>query len=207
MGTRIDTTTRNAIVDAVVAKLDAAATSAKAKVYSGAQPADPATAATGTLLATVDLGDPSFPAATNGATSTDPAQVNAAATGTAGYVRLEDGDGNGRIDLVAGVSVTATATAATDVLTTSTAHGLAVGAYVYFTAGIGGLAAGKYVVIETATATTFKVAVPGSSTAVDLTDAGSATFSTAAAAFSSLALISGNPVDFQNIAISIVAGV
>lgn len=206
MGTRVSTPVRNAYVDAVKTLLDAGAAAAKGKFYSGAQPAGPGTAATGTLLATVTLSDPSFPAAASGSATTDPASVNASASGTAGYLRLEDSDGNGHVDLPCGTSVSVSGAAATDLLTTSGAHGLAVGQLVYFAAGITGLAAGVYVVLSTPSSTTFTVGTYGSTTPVNITADTSATFSTAPVSMSTTALVSGNPVDVTGITLSAGAG-
>lgn len=86
--------TRTAIVNTVGAQLDAGAGAATMKIYSGSKPATPATAPTGTLLATVALTDPAFTSVTNGVgTGGDPASVNAAATGTAGWARFADSTG------------------------------------------------------------------------------------------------------------------
>lgn len=95
MPLRLATGTRNAKADAAVDRLDAGAAAGTIKIYSGSQPATPETAASGTLLATVTLADPAFGAASTGVASlTDPASVNAAATGTAGWARFADSDGN-----------------------------------------------------------------------------------------------------------------
>jgi hypothetical protein len=85
---------RNAAADAVVDLVDAGAGAGTIKIYSGAIPATGDTAESGTLLATVTLADPAFGSAAAGvATGTDPASVNAVATGTAGWFRLEDSTG------------------------------------------------------------------------------------------------------------------
>ena len=99
MPLRLDDTVRNAKVDAAVDLLDAGAGPGTIKIYTGAQPATPATAASGTLLATVTLADPAFGAASAGSASlTDPASVNAVATGTAGWARFADSNGVTRFD-------------------------------------------------------------------------------------------------------------
>lgn len=91
---RINTSARNAACDGVVDLLDAGAAAGTLKIYTGSQPATPATAPSGTLLATVTLADPAFGASATGvATGTDPASVTAVATGTAGWFRLEDSTG------------------------------------------------------------------------------------------------------------------
>src|SRR5690349_5887581 len=96
---RINTSARNAAVKAVTDLVDAGTGAGTIKIYSGSQPATPATAASGTLLATVVLGDPAFSAPSNGvAAGADPAAVNAVATGTAGWCRVADSDGNAVLD-------------------------------------------------------------------------------------------------------------
>jgi hypothetical protein len=95
MPLRLADGTRNAKVDAAVDRLDAGAAAGTMKIYSGSQPATPATAPSGTLLATVTLIDPAFGAASGGSAAlTNPASVNAVATGTAGWARFADSDGN-----------------------------------------------------------------------------------------------------------------
>ena len=99
MGLRLATTARNASADAVVDLLDAGAGAGTLKIYTGSQPTDPQTAASGTLLATVTLIDPAFGSASSGtATGSDPASVNASATGTAGWFRAADSNGNAVFD-------------------------------------------------------------------------------------------------------------
>jgi hypothetical protein len=88
---RLATTARNAAADAVVDLLDAGAGAATIQIRSGAQPATPQTAASGTLLATVTLADPAAGAASTGvATISDPASVTGVAAGTAGWARFLD---------------------------------------------------------------------------------------------------------------------
>lgn len=85
---------RNAAADGVVDLCDAGSGAATVKIYTGSQPSTGDTTETGTLLATVVLADPAFGSASSGvATATDPAAVNAVATGTAGWFRLEDSAG------------------------------------------------------------------------------------------------------------------
>lgn len=88
---RLATIARNAAADAVVDLLDVGATNAagKIEIRSGAQPADPQTAATGTVLATVVLANPAAGAAAAGAaTITDSAAVTGVAAGTATWARF-----------------------------------------------------------------------------------------------------------------------
>lgn len=93
---RLATATRNAIVDAVVALIDADAGAGTVKIYDGTQPANANTAiTTQTLLATVNLATTSFAASSGGtATASDPASVNAVATGTASWFRCADNTGD-----------------------------------------------------------------------------------------------------------------
>jgi len=101
MPLRLADATRNAKANAAVGLLNAGTgtTGGTIKIYTGAQPATPATAASGTLLATVLLPNPAFGTAASGvATMADPASVNAVATGTAGWARFADRDGNTVLD-------------------------------------------------------------------------------------------------------------
>ena len=85
---------RNAAADGVVDLIDAGSGAGTVKIYTGSQPSTGDTAETGTLLVTLTLADPAFGAASAGvATATDPAPVNAVATGTAGWFRVEDSTG------------------------------------------------------------------------------------------------------------------
>ena len=74
------------------------------KIYTGAQPADPDTAPSGTLLGTLTLANPAFGAAadaTPGAVATAnsiASDTSADATGTAGWFRAADSDGSAFID-------------------------------------------------------------------------------------------------------------
>lgn len=100
MATRIPTASRNAACDAVVDRLDAGAAAATIEIRTGAQPASANDAASGTLLGTLTLSDPAFGAAAAGvATASAITQDSAAdATGTAGWFRAKDSDGNTVID-------------------------------------------------------------------------------------------------------------
>lgn len=99
MATRIPDAVRNAVVDAVVDRLDAGAAAGKVEIRTGAQPADADDAATGTLLATITLGDPAFGAAAAGvATANAIATDTGDAAGTAGWFRALDSDNNKVID-------------------------------------------------------------------------------------------------------------
>lgn len=86
---KIDTNARNAAADAIAALVGTGGT---LKIYTGSQPATPATTASGTLLATVTLG--AWGSASAGtAAGADPASVNAVATGTAGWFRAASSGG------------------------------------------------------------------------------------------------------------------
>lgn len=85
---------RNAQANQVTALLDAGAGAGYVEIRTGSQPATPATAVSGTLLATVTLADPAFGAPASGvATLADPASVNGVADGTAGWARFFDSTG------------------------------------------------------------------------------------------------------------------
>lgn len=105
MAIRLAAAARNAAADAVVDLIDVGPAAGTLKVYTGSQPATGDTTETGTLLATVALGDPAFGSAASGvATGADPAAVTGVAAGTAGWFRIEDSTGANVFD----GSVTAT---------------------------------------------------------------------------------------------------
>jgi hypothetical protein len=106
MATRIATSARNAAADAVVDLLDAGAGAGYIEIRTGAQPATPNTAASGTLLATLPLSDPAFGSAASGTATASAitSDTSADATGTAGWFRGYDSTGAAVID----GSVTAT---------------------------------------------------------------------------------------------------
>lgn len=109
MATRISAAGAKAACDALVDLLDAGPAAGYVEVRTGAQPATVATAATGTLLATLTLSDPAFGAATTASPAVATASpvtsdLSADATGTAGWCRAYDSTGVAVID----GSVTAT---------------------------------------------------------------------------------------------------
>lgn len=109
MTVRIGTTARNAAVDAVRAQLDAGAGAAKLRIYTGSQPATPATAATGTLLVEITLNDPAADAAASGSSTFDVSPVpsgTAVATGTAGWARLLDSNNVAVVDAAIPADIT-----------------------------------------------------------------------------------------------------
>ena len=116
---RLATTARNAAADAIVDLLDVGSTNAagKIEIRSGAQPADPQTAVTGTLLATVVLANPAAGNATTGtATITDPVSVTGVGDGTATWARFYNRNNTAVMDC----DVTATGGGGTITLSTTT---------------------------------------------------------------------------------------
>lgn len=92
MALQYSTTARNARADSGIASIIGNA--GLLRLYTGAAPADCATSATGTKLSEHTLGSPFAPSASGGVQSpTLPANVNALATGTAGYWRVYKADG------------------------------------------------------------------------------------------------------------------
>lgn len=112
MTLRINTASRNAAVAAVAALVDGGSGAGVLRVYTGSQPATPATSPTGTLLLEMPLSDPAFGSPSTGVVTLDitPAVTDdGITTGTAGWFRICDsteaaGTGLGVID----GSVTAT---------------------------------------------------------------------------------------------------
>jgi hypothetical protein len=112
-----DVATRNAILAAIRDQWDAGAGPAVIEIRSGTRPTLPSDAATGTLLQTTVCADPSMGTPATGVISlTDPASVNAVASGTASWFRAKDSAGNARTD----GSVTATGGGGDLTLTTTT---------------------------------------------------------------------------------------
>lgn len=101
--TRIDNSAALAACNAIVDLLDGGAGAGLLRIYSGSAPTNVDAAATGTLLAELTLNDPAFGNAADanpGATATAnaiTADSSANATGTAGYFRAVDSNGNGII--------------------------------------------------------------------------------------------------------------
>lgn len=124
MALRLPNATRSAMCDALVDRFDLGTGAGTIQIRSGTQPTTANDTATGTLLATVTLIDPAFGSASNGvATLTDPAAVNAVATGTATWFRGLDSSGATVVD----GSVTATAGGGDiELATTSITSGLSV---------------------------------------------------------------------------------
>lgn len=108
-----------AAVDAVAGRLDEGSTAATIRGRTGAQPADPDAAESGTLLFTLTMSDPAFAAAVDDADGSCSAAANsitddtsADATGTLGYCRF-GATGTGVDDHVDG-NATTDGTGATD---------------------------------------------------------------------------------------------
>lgn len=109
MAIGLATAVRNAAADAVAARFDAGAGAATIEIRTGAKPANPQAAATGTLLATFTLNDPAWGAAVTGVATLDvsPAiSTTAVAAGTAGWFRAKDSAGATVVDGTAGTSGT-----------------------------------------------------------------------------------------------------
>ncbi len=103
---RNSTALRNALADSVKTAIDAGAgAGGTIKIYTGSMPATPQDTATGTLLVTLTFPKPSFGAAATGViTANAIPQANAGNSGTAGYARLADCDGNALMDVDVGTS-------------------------------------------------------------------------------------------------------
>lgn len=107
MAISISSALATAMADAVTAQVDAGAAAGTLKVYTGAKPATVATAASGTLLATFTLADPSAAAAAAGVAAWDftpSITATVAATGTAGWFRVADSNGNAVFDGTVGTT-------------------------------------------------------------------------------------------------------
>lgn len=91
MAVRLSASLANSLADAVDDAINGGTGAATLKIYTGSQPATADTAASGTLLATFTLNDPAFGAASGGTITLagTPKTVAAAATGTAGWFRIE----------------------------------------------------------------------------------------------------------------------
>lgn len=101
MTVRIAEDTRNAELDAITTAVDAGTGPGVLRIYTGTQPANADTAASGSLLVEIPLNDPSFGAAAAGVitVATSPApEADATADGTAGWARVLDSDGNAVFD-------------------------------------------------------------------------------------------------------------
>jgi hypothetical protein len=97
---RIAAAARNAMLDALVARMNLGSGAATLKIYSGAQPANGDAAESGTLLATLTFSDPAAPGASAGVITFDAIteDSSADASNTATWARVEDSDGNNVFD-------------------------------------------------------------------------------------------------------------
>jgi len=123
----LSTEAKNEGLDAITANLN----SGSLKLYTGAAPASPDDAASGTLLATLAFNGTAFAAASSGvATANAVTSAAAVASGTAGYGRMtKSGGATGVVDLPAGGSqrVIVTNDGGDLLLTSLTAHGRSTG--------------------------------------------------------------------------------
>ena len=107
MAVTLATGLASAMADQVTAKVDAGVAAGTLKVYTGGKPATAETAATGTLLATFTLTDPSFAAAASGVITLDAdpdLSATVAASGTAGWFRIADSNGVAVMDGTVGTT-------------------------------------------------------------------------------------------------------
>jgi len=93
--TRIGVAARNAACDAIVDLVDGGASAGYIEIRTGAAPATPATADSGTLLATCTMSDPAFGAASTGVATASAitSDTSADASGDAGHFRIKDSNG------------------------------------------------------------------------------------------------------------------
>lgn len=104
---RVAVAARNAGLDAILDRANAGAGPGVVEYRTGAQPATADTAASGTVLVTFTLADPAFAPASAGVKDLDAdpdISATAVATGTAGWARIKDSDGNTVCDLSIGTS-------------------------------------------------------------------------------------------------------
>ena len=89
---KLGTSGRDAAIDGIVDEVDAGAGAGDIVIRTGAPPATPATADSGTLLATLPVQDPAFGAASVGVSTANAitSDTSAAATGIAGHFRIRD---------------------------------------------------------------------------------------------------------------------
>lgn len=107
MTIRFPSPVRNAILQAVATAADAGSGPAVLRLYTGSQPTSADNAATGTLLVTFTLAEPTFDAPSAGvlALDADPdISAVAVASGTAGWARILDATGATVLDGTVGTS-------------------------------------------------------------------------------------------------------
>jgi hypothetical protein len=98
---RVAAAVRNAMLDALIARIDADAGAGTIKIYTGTQPTDGDTAlGAQTLLATLTFSTTSAPAASGGVItfSAITEDSSADATGTAAWARIQDNSGDNVFD-------------------------------------------------------------------------------------------------------------
>lgn len=102
----ISAAARSAAADAIAALVDAGAAGGTLQIRSGAQPAGPDAAATGTLLAELTLAATAFGASSAGVATLagTPLSVTAVADGTASWFRILDSNGVAVLDGGVGIS-------------------------------------------------------------------------------------------------------
>jgi hypothetical protein len=93
---------RNARANAITTACDAGSGAAILEIRTGSKPASPDDAATGTLLASITLNDPSFGSSSDGVITLDVSptieDTSADATGTAAHFRIKTSAGAGVVD-------------------------------------------------------------------------------------------------------------
>lgn len=94
MPLRLATITRDTGCNAIVDIIDQDVGAGVLLIRTGGQPANPQTAATGTLLATLPFSDPAFGASASGVATASAitSDTSVAATGTAGWARILSAD-------------------------------------------------------------------------------------------------------------------
>jgi len=98
---KLNTSMRNTKVDAITAQL----AGGTMKIYTGAQPASPNDAASGTLLCTINIPDPAFGAAAAAVASKSGVWSGlGVADGTAGWARLSNAASTKSFDISVGES-------------------------------------------------------------------------------------------------------
>lgn len=107
MAIGLPTATRNALAAAFTAAIDAGPAGGTIDIRTGAKPATPNDAPTGTLLATLTLDPVSFGAPVTGVATLDATPVittTGVAAGTAGWARVKDSTGASVADITAGAT-------------------------------------------------------------------------------------------------------
>lgn len=107
MAARLSTAARDAAANAIALLPDAGPAAGTIQIRTGAQPATANDPATGTLLATFTLADPSFGTAVAGVAALDatpPLSTSGVADGTAGWFRMLDSTGATVLDGAVGIA-------------------------------------------------------------------------------------------------------